>query len=87
MGYIYEVLRMIKIVREAIEVDIDESDLITIDEAARISDRTIPTIAAMLDRGKLPWYELPAFGNEKRKRIQRYTSKREVLSIPKEKRH
>lgn len=78
---------MIKIVRETIEVDVDESDLITIDEAARLSDRTIPTIAGMLDRGKLSWFELPAFGNETRKRIQRFTSKREVLALPKEKRH
>ena len=76
---------MLEVIKTTQEVDIAESDVITIDEAARLSNRSIPAIAAMLERGSLPWYQLPAFGNTERRRIQRFTSKAAVSKLPKDK--
>jgi hypothetical protein len=74
---------MVEVVKTTKDVDVDESDLVSLDEAARLSNRSISAIAAMLERGSLPWYQLPAFGNSERKRVQRFTSKRAVQKLGK----
>lgn len=76
---------MIQIVKSEKHVEVDESDLIGVAEASRLSNRTISTIVSMMDSGALPWYQL-AFGNEQRKRVPKFTSRRAVEALPKEKR-
>jgi hypothetical protein len=77
---------MIEVIKTSREVDVDENDLIGVDEAAKLSNRSISAIAAMLERGTLPWYQLPKFGGRmERKRIQRFTSRKAVEALPKEK--
>ena len=74
---------MLEIYKATKPIDIDESDVITLAEAARLSNRRLPSVAVMLDRGTLPWYEYPA--NMPGKGGQRYTSRKAVLALPKEK--
>lgn len=70
---------MLEAVKEMRPVELNESDVITLADASRISGRRIPVISAMLDRGSLPWYEYgPAFPG---KGGQRFTSKRAVLDM------
>ena len=76
---------MLQIVKKTIEIDVDENDLITIDEAARETGRTITAIVAMMDRGRLPWYQMMPVGSVQRKRIPKYTSRQAVFALPKEK--
>ena len=76
---------MLQIVRTKVPASIDQFDLITPQEAAKISGRKITTIVNLINLGFLPWYELP-FGGENRARVQRYTSRVAVLAMPKEKR-
>lgn len=77
---------MLQVVKKTVEIDVDESDLITIDEAARETGRTITAIVAMMDRGTLPWYQMMPVGNIQRKRIPKYTSRRALFALPKDKR-
>lgn len=76
---------MIQIVKTQRNVEVDETDLIGVAEASRLAGRTISTIVAMMESGGLPWYQL-AFGNEQRKRVPKFTSRRAVEGLPKEKR-
>ena len=70
---------MLEAVREMKPVELNESDVITLADASRISGRRIPVISAMLDRGSLPWYEYaPTFPG---KSGQRLTSRRAVLDM------
>ncbi len=75
---------MIQVIKTERQTDVDESDLIAVVEASRISGRTISTIIGMMESGSLPWYQL-AFGNEQRKRVPKFTSRQAVESLPKEK--
>jgi len=70
---------VIQIVRTEQHVDVDENDLISVAEAARLSGRSISTIIGMMESGTLPWYQLP-FGSE-RKRIPKFTSRQAVLAL------
>ena len=74
----------VKITKTEKHVNVDESDLIAVVEASRISGRTISTIISMMESGSLPWYQL-AFGNEQRKRVPKFTSRKAVESLPREK--
>jgi len=76
---------MLEIVRTAQNVEIDERELISIDEASKMSGRSISAIAAMLERGTLPWYQFLPPENEG-KRIQRFTSRRAVAQLTKKRR-
>ena len=72
---------MIQVVRTEKHVDVDESDLIAVAEASRISERTISAIVGMMEAGSLPWYQL-AFGNEQRKRVPKFTSRHAIEALP-----
>ena len=72
---------MLKFERQQKTVDLDENDVVTLAEAARMSGRSIPVIAGMLDRGSLDWYEYPP--QIPGKSGQRFTSRRAVLALPK----
>lgn len=74
---------MLEVVKTSRPIDLTESDVITLAEAARISGRSLPSIGVMLDRGSLPWYEYPA--NIPGKSGARYTSRAAVLALPKDK--
>jgi len=60
-------------------VEVDSADLIPLAEAARLSGRSLSVIAAMLDRGRLPWYELPE--EIPGRRGARYTSRKAVMRL------
>jgi hypothetical protein len=51
---------MVEYVKTPKEVTLDESDVITLAEASRLSGRSLQALGMMLDRGSLPWYEYPA---------------------------
>lgn len=70
---------MMEIIRVARPVEISESDVITLSEAARLSGRSIAVISGMLDRGTLPWY-VPSSGLPGR--MPRFTSRAAVLALP-----
>jgi hypothetical protein len=74
---------MLEIYKATKPIDLDESDVIPLAEAARLSGRRLPSLAVMLDRGSLPWYEYPP--HMPGKGGQRYTSRKAVLALPKEK--
>jgi len=63
--------------------EVDEDDLISVTEAAKISGRNLVTIIGMMERFALPWYQLrgidEALPNE---RVQRFTSRKAVLALP-----
>lgn len=70
---------MIQMVRMPQTVELSESDVITLAEAARMSGRSIAVISGMLDRGTLPWYEYtPAMSGRSG---ARYTSRAAVLAL------
>lgn len=72
---------MIQVVRCRVEVELDQEDIISIEEASRLSGRALTTIANLVSTGSLPWYELPPFGDIKQ-RVQRFTSRKAVLALP-----
>jgi hypothetical protein len=70
----------VKVQRKKQRSNVDESDLIPLSEAAKLSGRTIASIANMLNEGRLPWFEFPPLAATKR--AQRFTSKAAVLELP-----
>ena len=54
------------ILKSRLAVEVDVADLIPLAEADRLSGHSLSVIAAMLDRGRLPWYELPEEMPERR---------------------
>lgn len=76
---------MFEVVKTTQEIQIDERELVSIDEAAKISGRSISAIAAMLERGTLPWYQFLSPDSSEGKRIQRFTSKKAVQQLTKRK--
>lgn len=75
---------MLQVVKTKQEVTVDEDDIITLAEAARLSGKTLPSIGVMLDRGTLPWYEYPPAMPGRAG--SRYTSKSAVLALMQRKR-
>jgi hypothetical protein len=73
---------MIQLVSQAIEVDVDEADLVAPGEAARMTDRTVQGIVTLMAIGKLPTFMLP---NDQRKRPQKFTSRKAVSKLAKRK--
>lgn len=72
---------MMEIVRTQKEATLDPKDVISLVEAANLSERSITVISAMLDRGSLPWYEYPP--DMPVRAGQRFTSRRAVQLLPK----
>lgn len=71
---------MLRVKRTVEPAEVEESDLISLDEAARMSGRSISAIAAMMERGTLPWFQfLPP--SDEGKRIQRFTSRQAVQQL------
>lgn len=71
---------MLQLKRLAVEIQIDESDLITPKDAADISGRSLQTILSLMAMDSLPIYMLPG---DKRKRPQRFTSRKAVQKLGK----
>jgi len=76
---------MLRVIRTTEEVDVDESDVISLKDASGLSGRKMPSIGNLLDRGVLPWFEMPMPTALRSKRTPRYTSRKAVLALPKEK--
>ena len=74
---------MLEFVRVPRPATLDENDVVTLADAARLSGRSMAVIGAMLDRGSLPWFEY-APGIPGRSGA-RYTSRSAVEALPKEK--
>lgn len=74
---------MLQLKREPVEVAIDERDLLTPQDAATISARSLTTILSLMALDSLPIYVLPG---DKRKRPQRFTSRAAVEAMPKSRR-
>jgi hypothetical protein len=74
----------VKVIRKKQRASVDENDLVPISEAAKLSGRTIASIANMLNEGRLPWFEFPPLAESNR--AQRFTSRSEVLKLPKSRR-
>jgi hypothetical protein len=73
---------MLQLKRQAVEIQVEESDLITPKDAADISGRSLQTILSLMASDTLPIYMLPG---DKRKRPQRFTSKKAVQKMGKKK--
>lgn len=71
----------VQLVRQTQEVNIPQDDIVSIAEAARLSNRKVPTIAALMESGTLPWLELPF--SPTRERPKRFTRKSAVMALPK----
>jgi hypothetical protein len=66
------------------QVEVDQDDLISISEAARLRGVSIPAISNAMSMGDLPVFQfLTEMPNA---RIQRFTSRRAVEALPKAKR-
>jgi len=78
------VLEVIQVFVKITKTEKHVNVVIAVVEASRISGRTISTIISMMESGSLPWYQL-AFGNEQRKRVPKFTSRKAVESLPREK--
>lgn len=74
---------MIEVVKMRREADVDASDLITPSDAARLCKRNVNTVVTMMNAGDLPWFELPPVEGIEGGRVQRYTSRKAVLALPK----
>lgn len=69
---------MIQYVRVPKRVKVPEGDAISLAEAAELLDLKLPNIGNLLDRGELPWLELPTPDALKQKRVPRWTSRSAV---------
>jgi hypothetical protein len=69
---------MIQYVRVPKRVKVPEGDAISLAEAAKLLDMKLPNVGNLLDRGELPWLELPTPDALKRKRAPRWTSRQAV---------
>lgn len=81
--YRYKVIRMLKLVRQPIEVDVPEADLITPSDAARITGRRLQNVVNLMETDRLPVFLLP---QDERIRRQKFTSRAAVLALPKHRR-
>jgi hypothetical protein len=84
--YTDKVLDMLEVALTKSPVELDEADLITLSEAARITGRSMSTIGNMLDRHVLPWYERPENARLGSKRSERFTSRKAVARMGKKSR-
>jgi hypothetical protein len=75
-------LKIYQVERVLAEVEIEQEDLITIAEAARLRGVEIPAIARMMDAGSLPTYQLLS-DLSGAGRIQRFTSRSAVEALGK----
>lgn len=63
---------------------INENDLLSMKEAAELSGRSMSSISQLMDRLVLPWYQLRGVGDVlPNERVQRFTSRKAVLALPK----
>ena len=77
-------IEMHEVIRVSRPIQVDESDVISLEEAARLSHRAVSVIGNMLDRGRLPWYQWRSLSNVvPGERSQRFTSRVAVLTLPK----
>lgn len=60
--------------------DVDLDDLISLERAAKLSGRPVATIANMLDRGRLPWFQWQDEA-QPGERIQRFTLRSAVIEL------
>lgn len=75
---------MLEVVRTSRPVSVDENDLVSLADAARLSGRSITAVAALMERGSIPWYQLRApAAKVEGERVQRFTSRRAVEALPK----
>lgn len=73
---------MQRIVKASEPVDVDEDDLITLEEAARLRSIPMSAIGNLLDRGRLPWYQRQAINEVvEGERVQRFTSREAVMKL------
>ena len=73
----------IQVIRKAKTVQVPESDVIPLAEAARKSGRSMQAIGALVDVGKLPWLEWcgPDFAKTEG-RAKRFTRLSAVEALP-----
>lgn len=74
---------MLQLMRQPVEVELDERDLVTPKDAAELSGRSLQTILSLMALDSLPIYVLPG---DRRARPQRFTSRNAVQKLPKRKR-
>jgi hypothetical protein len=76
-------IEMFEITRTAKKIQTNEDDVISMAEAARISQRRIPEIADLMNRFRLPWYQFrqPDAALESED-VQRFTSRKAVEALP-----
>lgn len=72
---------MVEVYRATREVEVDESDLISLADAARELNKRLPSVANLVDRGVLPWFEVAALPGVSGARSQRYTSRSAVMAL------
>lgn len=72
---------MVEVYRATRDVEVNESDLISLKDAASELRRTLPSTANLLDRGVLPWFEVPAPPGVHGARAQRYTSRAAIQAF------
>lgn len=70
---------MKQVIRTKIDVEVDETDLVGIDEAAKMSGRKLTTIVTLVNSGYLPWFELDF--DKSAKRPKKYTSRKAVAAL------
>lgn len=75
---------MQEVVKTSRPIDVDEADVISLEEAARIRGCAMSVIGNMLDRGRLPWYQWRALDDAvEGERVQRFTSRMAVMALSK----
>lgn len=73
---------MQEVVRVTRPIEIDEADVISLEEAARIRKCSMSVIGNYLDRGALPWLQWRALDEAvEGERVQRFTSRAAVMQL------
>lgn len=78
----FKVTTEIKRIITAVPIEIEDEDLITINDAAKLRGVTIPSITSMMDSGTLPTYQF-ADVDVPNVKPQRLTSRKAVLALGK----